>query len=425
MLIRELTLRTGCERVLRVLASKFKVGVLVALSTALYVGLLATPVHAQNKAGKVVEVQASAQTEPVTSTGDAADDVAIWVNSTDATQSRIVASDKKGGVVVFGLDGATIQSLKVGRINNIDLRSGVLVDGKPRVLVVGSDRDSNALRLWLMNEDNGTLVDAPGTKTTIGLVEPYGMCLAQVQTPRGLATYAFTSNRDGKVVQHELVMEAGVFVARLVRTIEFSSEVEGLVADDAMGVVYASEEDVGVWRLPLVSNDIATPGTEPDATKPISIRLSPQEGAQADKSKGSAYVLIARTGADQPLKADVEGIAIYVTGNNSRAAQATGLDSGVIIVSSQGSSTFAVYELALTNHYVGSFRVVGATGIDAVDETDGVDATSASLGALYPFGLLVVQDGSASGKNQNFKLIGWEKVAKEFEPRLPRGSARP
>ena len=53
--------------------------------------------------------------------------------------------------------------------------------------------------------------------------------------------------------------------------------------------------------------------------------------------------------------------------------------------------------------------------VDGAEETDGIDLVAAPVGADYPAGLLVVQDGynyDAAGAriNQNFKLVSWADV---------------
>ena len=52
-------------------------------------------------------------------------------------------------------------------------------------------------------------------------------------------------------------------------------------------------------------------------------------------------------------------------------------------------------------------------GIDGASETDGLDAVSAPLGAKFPAGLLVVQDGRnlSPREKQNFKFVSWRDVA--------------
>ena len=72
-----------------------------------------------------VDVHAKAETEPVTNPCDAADDPAIWSHPDIPENSRIVVSNKTGKLAVHGLDGRTLSEIRVGRINNVDIRGGV------------------------------------------------------------------------------------------------------------------------------------------------------------------------------------------------------------------------------------------------------------------------------------------------------------
>ncbi|HZB72487.1 MAG TPA: phytase, partial [Acidimicrobiales bacterium] len=63
------------------------------------------------------------------------------------------------------------------------------------------------------------------------------------------------------------------------------------------------------------------------------------------------------------------------------------------------------YEREGANRYVGSFRV------DGVESTDGLDVTTTPLGAAFPDGVLVVQDGDNGDEHQNFKLVPWGAVS--------------
>jgi len=51
--------------------------------------------------------------------------------------------------------------------------------------------------------------------------------------------------------------------------------------------------------------------------------------------------------------------------------------------------------------------------VDGTSETDGLDVTSAPLGAAYPAGLFVAQDGlnTDPDERQNFKLVSWADIA--------------
>ena len=100
------------------------------------------------------------------------------------------------------------------------------------------------------------------------------------------------------------------------------------------------------------------------------------------------------TGPGGHLEAEVEGLAIaYGPGR-----------SGYLIASSQGNNSFAVYRRE-DNDYVKAFTIKGADGIDAVEETDGIEVTTRDLGEAFPDGLLVAHDGSDDGGRTNFKLV--------------------
>jgi len=108
----------------------------VTLAAALTAASLASSGLAQT-----AEVKALAETVPVgTSMDDAADDPAIWRNRRDPAKSLIVATDKKAGLYVYGLDGKVRAFDPAGRLNNVDL----LDLGRRGILVVASDRNDPA-----------------------------------------------------------------------------------------------------------------------------------------------------------------------------------------------------------------------------------------------------------------------------------------
>lgn len=361
------------------------------------------------QATKVATVTATGQTQPVPSKGDAADDMAIWVKPGDASLSRIIATDKKAGVIVYDMSGEIVQSLLVGRINNIDLRGGFQFDNEPRVLVAGSDRDSNSARIWFIDESTGTLVDTTRERIDVGVPEPYGICLARAGSGQDAKTYMFTSDRTRSVVQHELTVRDGAIAATLVRTFESTGEIEGMVADDELGVVYFSEEDAALWRVPI-DPTITLGRTTADAATPVVLSIAAAAKGE-DRAKPESMVVVSKAGPGFPLMPDIEGLAI------ARVAK-----GGVLIASSQSDSTFAVFDRALTNQYRGSFRIVGSKSIDAVEDTDGIEVVCANIGASFPLGVFVAQDGKVEGRSQNFKLVPWESIARAFDPPLPMGA---
>jgi len=105
------------------------------------------------------------------------------------------------------------------------------------------------------------------------------------------------------------------------------------------------------------------------------------------------------------ITADVEGMAIYYGPDGA----------GYLLVSNQGADNFAVYEREGDNQFIGLFHVVAnaETGVDGVSETDGLDVTSANLGAAFPHGAFIAQDGRniTPDERQNFKFVPWEHIA--------------
>ena len=81
--------------------------------------------------GKLVTatVMAKAETTPVGTADDAADDPAIWRHPTDPAKSLIIGTDKRAGIHVYDMTGKAIGFTASPRLNNVDLRSNVKVNG--------------------------------------------------------------------------------------------------------------------------------------------------------------------------------------------------------------------------------------------------------------------------------------------------------
>lgn len=328
--------------------------------------------------GTPTPLRASVETEPVSHSGDAADDPAIWVNRLDPSRSAILGTDKQGALLVYDLAGRVLQSLPVGDVNNVDVRSdlgtGTAFDlgGRPISLVTAGNRSDNTILVYEMVPETRRLRNVSAQAITPG-IQVYGSCMYQSAATD--KTYVFITSKLGEVEQWELLDNgAGKVDAALVRTIKVSTtETEGCVADDDLGFFYVSDEDNGIWKY----------GAEP--------------------ADGSSRTSVARTSATGPLVADIEGLAL------AREADGTGL----LIASSQGNSTYAVFQRAGDNDFVGSFRIVAAagSGIDGTEDTDGIDVSTADLGPAFPSGVFIAQDGANGNSNQNFKLVPYPLVA--------------
>lgn len=318
-------------------------------------------------ASPAVSVTARGETTPVgTANADAADDPAIWRNAANPAQSLIVGTDKKAGLYVYGLDGKTRSFLDAGRVNNVDLRDGVMIAGKPGILVVASDRNDVAnAKLALFSLDPATAKLTALGKVDGGKGEAYGVCLTQAAE----ATYAFLVLKDGTI--HQVALDvSGISVSgKTVRTMKLGTQSEGCAVDDRTGILYVAEEDVGLWRFDTRANG---------STLPTKI-------AAAD---GKNIVM------------DAEGVAIAPMGERD----------GYVIVSSQGDNAYAVYRLT-DDSYVGRFRISdGAIG--GAEETDGIDLMLGDFGPAYPGGIFVAQDGHNATAAQNFKLVAWDDIAR-------------
>jgi 3-phytase len=312
-------------------------------------------------------VSATVETAPTSHSGDSADDPAIWINPQDPAASTVIATDKQGALLVYDLQGQLLQSLPVGRVNNVDLRDGFVLGGVPTSLVTFSNRTDNTIGIHAVDPETRLLRNVATQSVATGM-PVLGACM--YRSPGSGTVYAFVTSEAGAVQQWELsATEAGTVDATMVRSFSVGSMAEGCVADDEQGILYLAEESVGIWRY----------GAEP-----------------TDAVTGT---LIAGASQAGPLVPTIEGLTIAYGPSST----------GYLIASSQGDGTFAVYARDAGNSYVGSFDVVAGNGIDGVSGTDGIDVTTVDLGPDFPSGVFVTQDHTNEG-NQNFKLVPYQQI---------------
>lgn len=369
--------------------------------------------------------------------GDAdADDPAIWRNSADPGRSLVVATAKQGGLRVYDLSAREVQSIPApaapgpddapGRFNNVDLVHGLRLPSGRADLAVTSDRGNDRLRVYRIDRDRpgGPLTDVtdPSAPPVFSSSQEE---INEQRTAYGLATwtdpatgrsYALVSQRErtGIALLELTPKNDGTVGYRKVRTLDLPAEfrlpngtswspcgepgelpqVEGMVVDPANGTLYAGQEDVGIWRLradltgkPQLIDKVreyGVPGTYDPATEECTPGEDPGYGGKR-------------------LTADVEGLTLLEEGDGD----------GYLLASSQGDDTFAAYdrELSDRNEYEGGFRVSPASSaLDGSEECDGAAVLNEPLGAAYPNGLLVVQDGhdapaDAERPSTNFKFV--------------------
>jgi 3-phytase len=178
-------------------------------------------------------------------------------------------------------------------------------------------------------------------------------------------------------------------------------QLEGVAVDQRTGTLYATQEDVGLWRLPLplgsgeprLLDTVADFGVH-DAFDPETEECAPVDPEQP--------------GLGGPnLVADAEGVDIWYGPGRT----------GYVIVSSQGDDRFAVYSATGANRSLGTFRVAGVGGVDDVNGSDGLAVTNRPV-AGYRTGLLVTHDEPETGPDVDtdrdatgFSYVGWGDVA--------------
>ncbi|NJK39221.1 MAG: phytase [Oscillatoriales cyanobacterium RM1_1_9] len=334
------------------------------------------------------------------------DDPAIWINPNNPDQSLVIATLKDGGLVTFDLNGGIVEQILPApfgeiRYNNVDLVYDFELGGETVDLAVASDRENDTLAIWTIDLETLQLTDITSDdilETIFGIDDgeqtAYG--LATYKSPVTGQSYAFVTQADSnQFAQLELIDDgSGQVAANLVRTIELpvptgdvaDSQSEAIVVDQELGFVYlAMENEVGILKF------------------------------QAEPTAGDDFEVIYSVDQDI-LVPDLEGLILYYGDNGS----------GYLIASSQGDSTYGVFNRAGSNEFLGQFVIAGNGEIDQVNETDGFDLTNVALGSTYPSGLFVVHDGAndpqsvveddeqLENNSTNFKFVPWDSVANAF-----------
>ncbi|XOV91579.1 MAG: phytase [Bacteroidota bacterium] len=318
-------------------------------------------------------VEATVETTPTPQTAkdDSADDPAIWIDTSNPQNSIIIGTDKKGGLATYDLSGQQLHYFKFGKMNNCDLRYDFFIDGDTIDVLAASNRTTQSISLYkILN--NGMLEPIHSRIINSAMTEEvYGLCMYKSKVTHEM--YVFVNSKAGEVEQYKLFAKDHKIDAERVRTFQLNSQTEGMVADGENGTLYIGEEAVGIWKY----------DAEPSGLK-------------------TGKLIAGSSEENQYIKFDIEGLAIYDTGNGN----------GYLIASSQGNYSYAIFERQGENSFIGSF-IIRDGKIDGVEETDGLDATNKKLPG-FEKGFLIVQDGyNYEGKSlvsQNFKVIPWTSI---------------
>ncbi|AUN33776.1 phytase [Niveispirillum cyanobacteriorum] len=376
--------------------------------------------------------------------GDA-DDPSFWLHPDDPARSLVITAAKGAGLRVYDLQGKLVQRIDAeteGRYNNVDVAYGLKrPDGSTIDIAVASDRGRDRLMVWAIDPANPAAPLTDITDPTQGQVFPTRLSpdgMAEVTNPVAdqASAYGLTLWKDkatgevravvaqrnaARLAEQRLVIRADGTVGHE-RTrhwdfptthkgqdltaendndpaLDWQPQFEGLVVDEEAGILFAGQEDVGLWRVNLTTG-----------------KADDQPFYETRGSVKSPF-----NSQDSKVARDVEGLALY------RGADGT----GYLIASSQGDAhgdekapdaaglddSFAIFERGGHNRYLGSFKLTANGAIDAGQECDGAELISIPLPG-YPAGLLVVQDGyndDLNGLNgepeaTNFKYISWAEL---------------
>jgi len=296
-----------------------------------------------------------------------ADDCAIWIHPTDPARSVVIGNDKSGsrrGIYMYDLRGKVLQFVPIGRPSNLDVRYGMSLGDRSVDICAVVERDLNQVRVFAFDPATCRLSEVTGPKGVSTHIQGDTYGFALYRRPSDGALFAFATARHGGDVHQVQLRDnghgqvEGILVRRFggsaVKTL-----VEGMVADDELGFLYAADERNAVLKF------------------------------HADPARGNA--LLQKFATDDGIRGDREGIAIY------HADEAT----GYLLLSSQGNDTVKVYAREGDNRFLKTVFTMNSS------HTDGLDVTSRPAGPDFPKGFLVCHDSPG----RRFVLYPWQDVA--------------
>lgn len=354
---------TGSINIYKVLDSmKYSFIVICAVTLVAACGQVAS-----TGGGRVATISAFAETTPTVM--DGANDPAVWVNSADPEQSRIVASGLEGGIEIYDLSGERIAEVSDRPVTLIDVHYGFPLGAEYVDIAIAADVAESALIAYVIDEEGLREVTARPllTEAEIG-----GLCI--YRSPLSSKYYVFAVAPAGVIQQWELFEQSAAIDALLVRSIPVGFDAGHCVAHDNGSAIYFAEEAVGVWRIS------AEPESDAEKT-PIDL-ISPFGN----------------------FSGDVKGLAILENDD--------GL--GYLLASDADANLFQVYNLDDGAH-AGTFEIKSGDHADAVEETEGI--ASSPVGGSDGGALIVVADDSNEDEPTNYKLLDWSSIATQLKLR--------
>lgn len=302
------------------------------------------------------QVIARAQTQNAAEIQNAA----IALDERTPANSRIIVAAGLDGLQIYSLDGRRRSALAAGEVSGLGLAYDFTLNGAATTLLATTDGANNTLRFFALTQ--GALREVGGEPIALDFAAE-NVCFYRHAADR--QHYIFILGDDGEVDQRLVYAADGVVRTRAVRRLNVPSTLSQCAADSARGLLYASEETVGVWRFN------ADPEADVDATLIDSARFG-------------------------ELGGEIGGIALYDGGEGAQW----------LIVSGEESGRLLIYDRARDDAIVGAFTVAPRNG-EAIEEPGRVFTTSMALGRAYPNGLLTLVDEAGP----NVKLISFADIA--------------
>jgi len=346
-------------------------GCKVVYSFLIILILLSSRAHTQSIPGEIT-VYPRVTTSAVS--GDA-DDPAIWIHPFDPSKSLIIGTDKgTGALYVWDMNGQQLQNIPVGDdANNVDVRYDMLVGGQSLDICVVNKKNPSGFVVFKIDPAAGTLsnITTSGGILAPELKNPYGLALYRRPGDGAMFVFGTTNGGDLKNLHQYRLLDDGAGKVKGMHVRVFGSNyvsgvMEGLVADDEFGYIYAAEEDCCVHKF----------YADPDLNN---------------------NTQLAEFAHDDGIDPDREGLGLYACADGT----------GYLVLSSQGNKRAKIYRREGDPGNPHSHTLVTTIYTPNASSTDGLDVTNRPAGPNFPNGLMAKHDGAT----KKFALFAWEDIA--------------
>ncbi|MCT4614758.1 MAG: phytase [Marinifilaceae bacterium] len=306
---------------------------------------------------------------------DSAHDIAVWINKAKPEMSRIIGTDKMGGLAVYSLRGNELDYHLHGNINAVDIRQDIKLANESIDILGVSNITTNTIDIYQISQ-SGHLIRYPQNINVKMNEEICGFCMGYYNGK----LYAFASSKYGTVEQWQLRPGFETLNYHFVKSFSFSSKAEGMVYDDITGNLYVAEEKKAIWKLSLNDNG----------------------------SRQAVLLKESEIESNSNIYSDIEGLSIFYSKK--------GLS--YLVASIQGNYSYAIFDTSDDFRYKGSFRISSGK-FDSVERSKGIEICSKYLGENFPNGIFIAQDGENFQADkpaaQNFKIVSMDKIIDIFD----------